>query len=424
MEGPRVDPTMPRTPHRVAPAATTARAVLLALLSLAAPGPAEGTPAGGAARGPGASAESTPAAPVHDLWVVRTALLSPEDVDRVVEHARELRVQGLLVQVVGRGDAYYRSSLLPRAEALGTRRTPPGFDPLGELLPRARAAGLQVHAWINCMLVWSAPQRPRDPRHVVNAHPEWVARMRDGRRLSQLSARERARLGIEGVFLSPGHPSVRTWVARVAREVAADYPVDGIHLDYIRQPGVPVGYDMTTRARFALDTGVDPDRIPRLPAPRRAAMDSAWTAFQLAQVTAVVREVRDSLDAVRPGIELSAAVLADTAAAERRHAQLWRAWVRDGLLDRVYLMCYAPPVQTVMDQLVGLVTEFGASERVVPGIAVYNTGPAAAAAKILGARTLGFPRLALYSYDALVERPGYWQALLSGLGLAPARSAP
>jgi len=353
-----------------------------------------------------APADTTPPA-VEYLWVARGTLVDPAEIPRLVGRAREMRVRGLLVQVVGRGDAWYRSDLLPGPEALGGADR----DPLGELLPLAHAAGLEVHAWMNCCLVWSAGHSPRDPRHVLREHPEWVGRMRDGRSMSRLTRRERDRLRVEGVFLSPGHPAVRSWIANIAREIAARYDVDGIHLDYIRQPGVPIGYDPTSRAQFALQAGADPLAFGRLPAPERARMDSAWAAFQQAQVTAIVREVRDSLDAVRPGLPLSAAVLADTFAAARTNRQAWSSWLREGLLDRAFAMCYAPPVQTVLSQLSAMSEQVG-TEHIVPGIAVYNTPPATAAAKIKGARALGFPAIALYSYDSLWGQGDRWSRLL------------
>lgn len=354
----------------------------------------------------GLPADSTAPA-VEFLWVVRTALVEPGDIPRLVERAKAMRVRGLLVQVVGRGDAWYRSDLLPRPEALRD----PGRDPLGELLPLARAAGLEVHAWVNACLVWSAEHAPRDLGHVIHRRPEWVARLRDGRPMTRLSRVERERLRVEGVFLAPAHPGVRTWIANIAKEIASRYDVDGIHLDYIRQPGIAVGYDPTTRAQFAKGTGADPLAFGRLPAAERARMDSAWARFQQDQVTAIVREVRDSLAAVRPGLPLSAAVLADTFTAARQNRQAWGAWLREGLLDRAFAMCYAPPVQTVLGQLSAMSETVG-TERLVPGIAIYNTPPSAAAAKIKGARELGYPAIALYSYDSLWERSDRWDRLL------------
>jgi uncharacterized lipoprotein YddW (UPF0748 family) len=347
---------------------------------------------------------------VDYVWVLRDALGSRASIDSMLARTARMGVRGLLVQVVGRGDACYRSDILPRAEFLRDEEGPE-FDPLGEVVERAHALGLEVHAWVNCLLVWSAPHPPRDPRHVLRSHPEWIARLPDGRRMSALGARERARRGIEGVFLAPAHPGVREWLGSIAREIAERYPVDGIHLDYIRDPNVPVGFDPTTRARFAFEAGVDPARIGRLPADRRDAAERAWERFQAEQVTAIVRAARDSVERVRPGLPLSAAVIADTTQAERMNGQMWRQWIREGLVDRVFVMCYAPPVQVVMDQLVQFESEFEEAGRIVPGIAMYNTRPTLAALKIRGARTLGYPRVALYSYDSLFSEHGYWDAL-------------
>lgn len=348
--------------------------------------------------------------PVDYLWVLRTSLVRAEDVPRVVERAKAMGVRGLLVQVVGRGDAWYRSDRLPPPEPLLDKQR----DPLGEILPLAHAAGLEVHAWINCCLVWSAPRRPVDPRHVLNAHPEWVARMADGRPMTRLTPRQRGRLKVEGVFLSPAHPGVKRWIAETAYEIASRYPVDGIHLDYIRQPVVAIGYDPTSRARFAMESGVDPLMLSRRPAAERARLDSAWSAFQLEQVTDIVRGVRDTLRAVRPGLALSAAVVADSTTAWKLKRQPWTRWIRDGLIDRAFLMCYAPTVQAVLGQLTVMSQQIGV-DRLVPGIAMYNSPLASAAAKIKAARAMGFPAVALYSYDSLYERPGQWERLRSFL---------
>jgi len=378
-------------------------------------GATTGVPAApGAPLGPG---------PLLDyLWVLRSAINTPQEVLRVVERAHAMGVRGLLVQIVARGDAYYRSDELPRAESLQDST----FDPLGELLPLARAAGLEVHAWVNCAVVWSGPRPPRDPRHVLNAHPEWVVRVPGGRPMSALGTEERRHLSLEGIFLSPAHRGMRTWIARIAREIVQRYPVDGIHLDYIREPGVSLASDPMMRAGFVWRTGIDPERIARLPLERRGRADSAWVAWQGEQVTAIVREVRDSLERVRPGVFLSAAVLPDTVAARRHHGQPWTDWVRDGLIDRAFVMCYAPIVRTVHDQMLGFASQLGTDGRVVPGFAVYNSPPSHAAAKIKAATAIGYPMLALYSYDSLYARNGYWAALQKQLasGAAGAPDTP
>jgi hypothetical protein len=60
--------------------------------------------------------------------------------------------------------------------------------------------------------------------------------------------------------------------------------------------------------------------------------------------------------------------------------------------------------------------------RVVPGSPSSTRGAPDTAAKIRSARA--YQTLALYSYDSLDERPGYWDALAGFLGLPLAAPTP
>src|SRR6185312_2522615 len=78
----------------------------------------------------------------------------------------------LLVQVRGRGDAYFAQGLEPRPATLANQ--PATFDPLAQVLTEAHAAGLRVHAWVNVNLIASVNLPPTDRGHVMHRHPEWL----------------------------------------------------------------------------------------------------------------------------------------------------------------------------------------------------------------------------------------------------------
>src|SRR5205823_620760 len=86
-------------------------------------------------------------AEVRALWVLRTSLTTPAAIAALVRTARQRGFNTLLVQVRGRGDAYYDSALEPRATDL--IRQPSNFDPLATVIREAHDGGLRVHAWIN-----------------------------------------------------------------------------------------------------------------------------------------------------------------------------------------------------------------------------------------------------------------------------------
>jgi uncharacterized lipoprotein YddW (UPF0748 family) len=88
---------------------------------------------------------------VRALWVVRTTLTSPEKIRQLVNSAADNGFNTLIVQIRGRGDAYYKSRVEPRAIEL--KDQPATFDPLALTLEEAHKRGVKVHGWLNTNLL-------------------------------------------------------------------------------------------------------------------------------------------------------------------------------------------------------------------------------------------------------------------------------
>ncbi|MGH9905117.1 MAG: hypothetical protein ACRD8U_05965, partial [Pyrinomonadaceae bacterium] len=86
-------------------------------------------------------AVNPPSNEVRALWVVRTTLTTPEKIRTMVQAATNNGFNMLIVQVRGRGDAYYRSRHEPRAIEL--KDQPADFDPLALTLSEAKQRGLK-----------------------------------------------------------------------------------------------------------------------------------------------------------------------------------------------------------------------------------------------------------------------------------------
>ncbi len=91
-----------------------------------------------AARQPGATFHAAAPEQTRALWVTRTTLTSPEAIRQMVAEAQAGGFNTLLVQVRGRGDAYYSGTIEPRAPELAGK---PSFDPLASVLEHAHRAG-------------------------------------------------------------------------------------------------------------------------------------------------------------------------------------------------------------------------------------------------------------------------------------------
>lgn len=350
------------------------------------------------------------------LWVKRDQLTTPERIVNCIDEAAEAGINVLFVQVRGKGDAWYESDIEPHAELLDGLTFEDGspFDPLDVLIRRAHARGIQVHAWLNVFMIWNGTGDPESREHVLWRHPDWVAMDSKGRQLSAYTADDMQRARIEGVFLASANPAVRRHLRHVALEVAQRYPVDGIHLDYIRNPLVDVGYDRVTRAAFAAEKGVDPWKLARNPDALAmrfgreglASLQADWKNWRADQVTRLVKGIRADLDSLPRPVALSAAVFPNCQSAPRDVGQDWMTWCRLGLLDLVVPMMYSPDTGTVLNQLRLAQRDLPLDVVLYAGLAVYNQPMESVVTSALQVQKHGADGVCFFPYDTLAERPG------------------
>ncbi len=269
------------------------------------------------------------AGPIRAIWVTRWDYKSQRDITEIMDNCRSAGFNTVLFQVRGNGTVAYRSRIEPWAKEFGGRD--PGFDPLAVACGEAHKRGLDLHAWVNVMPGWRGKQPPSHPRQLYNARPDWFWRDASGRRQP---------LGWYN-SLNPCYPEVRRYLSNVMREIAGRYPVDGIHMDYIRFPNewnnsYPQGAkvpdyprDRRTLAMFRKERGKTPNSDP-----------AAWDAWRAEKVTQLVKDIRAAVRREKAGIVLSAAVSADPDRAKRAYFQDSRGWIAQNLLDAVYPMNY------------------------------------------------------------------------------------
>jgi len=265
--------------------------------------------------------------PPRAVWVVRQAYESPEQIAALMEDCRQAGFNTVLFQVRGNGAAFYRSRIEPLTHEY--TNGDPGFDPLEVACREAHRRGLALHAWVNVMPGWRGPRPPADRKQLYHARPEWFLKDQHGKRQPLDSGFY--------VSLNPCLPEVRDYLVRVFSDILRRYPVDGLHLDYIRFPieESPKGSDYPHDRRTL--------RLYRSATRKRPGDDAgAWTRWRTAQVTRLVRDIRQMMRRVRPRARLTAACGPHLEKWGGRFHQDGPTWLRGNLVDLVFVMNYTP----------------------------------------------------------------------------------
>lgn len=280
------------------------------------------------------SGEGGPPAQMRGVWIhlFDDTLKTRRGIDEALDDAAAANLNTVIVEVVRRHDAYHRSEILPRTPDPALED---GLDVLARTLEGAHDRGLDVHAWVPLMpthhRVYDELDLPADHvwvRHGPGSDDPWVTFDVEGE-----PSRE---------YLDPGVPAVADHVVAVITEIATRYPVDAVHVDYLRYAGERTGYNPTALARFRAETG----RSDR-PAPD----DVAWSAWRRAQTDALAARLAAEVRAADPDVAVTHAVTTMGASPDRSGGfrgtrpwrdvfQDWPSWVRDGHVDAAFPMHY------------------------------------------------------------------------------------
>jgi uncharacterized lipoprotein YddW (UPF0748 family) len=273
--------------------------------------------------------------PASAVWVhlFDDTLKTPEGVEAVLDEVADAGIEAVIAQVIRRHDAYYRSGYLPATPDPGLA---PGFDVLAALVEGGHARGLQIHAWF---VVGHAYHHQYDG---LDLPPDmaWVAHGPD-------SADSWMTVGHDGTvsreFFDVGLDAVHDHVAAIVEDLASRYEVDGVHLDYVRYDAQHLGYHPDALAAFARETG----RTDR-PSPS----DRQWSQWRTDRTAELIARATATLERVRPGALLSAAVIAGGAGpssspggfagtrAAVHYFQDWPRWLAEDRVDFVLAMAY------------------------------------------------------------------------------------
>lgn len=281
-----------------------------------APGPASDPTAGPGAEAPAGEAPPAPPREFRAAWVATVANIDwpsrsglPAAVMRaealaLLERARTLGLNALILQVRPAGDAIYPSALEPWTEYLsGAQGRAPWhageapWDPLAFWVDEAHRRGLELHAWFNPYRArHSTAKSPLAPPHIGLREPGVVKTYGDQ------------------LWMDPAEPAAVAQTLAVVADVLRRYDIDGVHIDDyfypypLPVPGTPPGVTGGPELPFPDDASWARHLAGDGAAARRESVSAPLTRedWRRAQVDAFVqalqRTVREASPWVRLGI--------------------------------------------------------------------------------------------------------------------------
>lgn len=208
-------------------------------------------------------------------------------------------INTVLLQTRIRATTIYPSGYEPWDGCLsGKPGVSPGYDALAFAIEECHNRGMELHAWVVTIPVgkWNGT----GCRRLRTRFPQLIKK-----------------IGDEG-YMDPENKATGDYLAEICTEIATDYDIDGIHLDYIRYPE-------TWKLKVSRQQGRQ-------------------------YITNIVTKISSKVKAIKPWVKMSCSPIGKNDDLSRYWSHGWNAyttvcqdpqgWLRDGLMDQLYPMMY------------------------------------------------------------------------------------
>jgi len=318
----------------------------------------------------------------RSVWDHAGTGLYPGDWDRTCRVLSANGFTDLISNMAGGGWSHYKTGILRESEMFGLHG-----DQLSQSIAAAHANGLKIHAWKIC---WKFDGAPEDM-------------------LKRMKREDRLQVSDSGQplnWLCPSHPANRAYEIDSIKEIAANYKVDGIHLDYIRFKDAHFCYCPTCRKSFERELGRGLRNWPG--DVKDGELKKQFYQWRCGQITSFVRDAAVEARKINPRVKISAAVFGKYPSCVDGVGQDWALWLKEGYADFVCPMNYTNSTEQFTAYVRSQVSLPAVKGKIFPGIGVTATesslNPVQVIDQIAALRKEGAAGFALFDLSRGLEK--------------------
>ena len=173
--------------------------------------------------------------PSHAATTTQQTEEQKQELCRMFDKLKAAGINTVLFQSRIRSTTAYKSAYEPWDGIFtGKSGKQPLYDPLSFAVEECHKRGMECHAWVVAFPICKvAVAKQLGKQSLPAKHPELCQRCGDQ------------------WMMDPGVPGTATYLANICKEIAQNYNIDGIHLDYIRYPEKSIPFnDNKTYQRY------------------------------------------------------------------------------------------------------------------------------------------------------------------------------